>query len=131
MKLEMWMMAANIHKCIHEELLQDHSLKIKELDTKAEYKEQAIMELKEELKLMNAKIDAINENVNKLILNSETQDKDIDKRVDNVETKIRLYEQFFHEAKEDKKTRDNMQLTLYALIIAVLGLLANTIFHFV
>ena len=119
------------HKCLHEELIQDHSLKIKELDTRADYKEQAIMELKEELKEMNVKIDAINDNVNKLILNSETQDKDIDKRVDNVETKIRLYEQFFHEAKEDKKTRDNMQLTLYALIIAVLGLLANTIFHFV
>ena len=109
MKLEMWMMAANIHKCIHEELLQDHSLKIKELDTKAEYKEQAIMELKEELKLMNAKIDAINENVNKLILNSETQDKDIDKRVDNVETKIALYEQFFRDVKNDKNKRTSVK----------------------
>ncbi|MBR3141129.1 MAG: hypothetical protein IKF11_09760 [Methanobrevibacter sp.] len=119
------------HKCLHEELIQDHSLKIKELDTRADYKEQAIMELKEELKEMNVKIDAINENINKLILNSEAQDINIEKRIETLETKITLYEQFFQDVKDDKNKRDNMQLTLYALIVAVLGLIANTIFNFI
>lgn len=119
------------HKCLHEELIQDHSLKIKELDTRADYKEQAIMELKEELKEMNVKIDAINENINKLILNSEAQDINIEKRIETLETKITLYEQFFRDVKDDKNKRDNMQLTLYALIVAVLGLIANTIFNFI
>ena len=119
------------HKCLHEELIQDHSLKIKELDTRADYKEQAIMELKEELKEMNVKIDAINDNINKLILNSEAQDINIEKRIETLETKIALYEQFFRNVKDDKNKRDNMQFTLYGLIIAVLALLVNTIFHFV
>lgn len=119
------------HECLHEELIRDHSIKIKELDTKAGYKEQAIMELKEELKEMNAKIDAINNNVNKLILNSETNDSEITRRVETIETKLDLYQKFFNELKDEENRRDNMQLTMYGLIIAVLALLANTIFHFV
>lgn len=122
-------MPAN-YTCMHEELIQDHSIKIQELDTKAGYKEQAIMELKSELKEMNAKIDAINNNVNKLILNSETNDNEIQNRVDAIETKIELYEKFFNEIKNDEDKRNNMQLTLYGLIVAILALLANTIFHF-
>ena len=126
------------YTCIHEELIQDHSIKLQELDTKAGYKEQAIMELKAELKDMNAKIDAINNNVNKLILNSETNDSQIQKRVETIETKLELYEKFFRDMKDDENKRkddenkrDNLQLTLYGLIVAVLALLANTIFHFI
>ena len=119
------------NNCCHEELLQDHSIKIKELDTRADYKEQAIMELKDELKEMNAKIDSINNNVNKLILNSETSDTQIEKRVETIETRLDLYGKFFHEMKEDTNKRNNMQLTLYALIVAIAGLIANAVFHFI
>ena len=119
------------HKCIHEDLIQDHSLKIKELSTRSEYKEQSIMELKDELKEMNVKIDSINKNVNKLILNSESNDSEIQKRVDNIETKLALYEKFFNEVKEDGNKRNSMQMTLYALIVAIIGLIVNTLFHFV
>ena len=124
------MMEVN-HNCCHDELIQEHSIKIKELDTRADYKEQAIMELKDELKEMNVKIDSINNNVNKLILNSETSDTQIEKRVETIETRLDLYGKFFHEMKEDTNKRNNMQLTLYALIVALAGLLANAVFHFI
>lgn len=89
------------------------------------------MELKQELKNINDKIDALSENVNTLVLNSESKDIKIDKRVEKLETKIELYEQFFKELKEDNQKRNNMQLALYALIVSVLALIANTLFHFI
>lgn len=89
------------------------------------------MELKQELKNINDKIDALSENVNTLVLNSESKDIKIDKRVEKLETKIELYEQFFNELKEDNQKRNNMQLALYALIVSVLALIANTLFHFI
>ena len=119
------------HECIHEELLQDHSLAIQELTTRSEFKEQSIMELKDELKIMNAKIDDINNNVNKLILNSESNDNEITTRIETIETKIKLYEEFFHEVKNDKNKSNNMQIALFALIVSVIALIANTIFHFI
>ena len=119
------------HECIHEELLQDHSLAIQELTTRSEFKEQSIMELKDELKSMNAKIDDINNNVNKLILNSESNDNEITTRIETIETKIKLYEEFFHEVKNDKNKSNNMQIALFALIVSVIALIANTIFHFI
>ena len=127
-----WMMTPKSeHTCINEDRIQEHSLKIAELSTKSEYKEQSIMELKQELKNINDKIDALSENVNTLVLNSESKDIKIDKRVEKLETKIELYEKFFNELKEDNQKRNNMQLTLYALIVSVLALIANTLFHFI
>jgi chromosome segregation ATPase len=119
------------YTCLHEEQIQEHSLRIAELSTKSEYKEQSIMELKQELKNINDKIDALSENVNTLVLNSESKDIKIDKRVEKLETKIELYEQFFKELKGDNQKRNNMQLALYALIVSVLALIANTLFHFI
>ena len=119
------------YTCLHEEQIQEHSLRIAELSTKSEYKEQSIMELKQELKNINDKIDALSENVNTLVLNSESKDIKIDKRVEKLETKIELYETFFKELKEDNQKRNNMQLALYALIVSVLALIANTLFHFI
>ena len=89
------------------------------------------MELKDELKEINTKIDVLTENVNKLVLNSESKDIKIDKRVENLENKISLYEKFFNEIKTDNNKRNNMQLTIYALIVTIAGLVLNTIFHFI
>lgn len=89
------------------------------------------MELKQELKNINDKIDALSKSVNTLVLNSESKDIKIDKRVEKLETKIELYESFFKELKEDNQKRNNMQLALYALIVSVLALIANTLFHFI
>ena len=88
----------NEHECIHSELLQSHSLQLAELETKSRYKEQTIMEIKEDLKEVNKKLD-------KLINKSETSDTKLEKRVELIETKLDLYEKFFPDLKEDEKTR--------------------------
>ena len=115
------------HDCTHEELIQDHSLQLTELNTKAQYKEQAIMELKDELKEMNTKIDAINNNVNKLILNSETNDSQIEKRIETLETKIKVYEEFFKELKEDQDKRTKNLIAIFAVIATVIGIIVRFI----
>lgn len=123
-------MVAN-HNCLYEQTIQEHSIKIKELDTKAGYKEQAIMELKEELKVMNAKIDAINNNVNKLILNSETQDTEIENRIKNLETKIDVYEKFFNNMKDSQEKRSTRQISIFAVLVTIIGIIVGAVVKFI
>lgn len=115
------------HECIHEELIQDHSLQIKELSTKSEYKEQSIMEIKEQLKEMNVKIDALTENVSKLITKSEKNDTEIENRVKNLEDKISIYEKFFQNIKADQDKRTRNLIAIFAIIATIIGILIKFI----
>jgi len=119
------------HTCCHEELIQEHSLLIAKLDEKSKYKEQSIMEIKDELKTMNAKIDAINNNVNKLILNSETQDTEIENRIKNLETKIEVYEKFFQTMKEDQEKRSTRQIAIFAVMVTIIGIIVGAVVKFI
>ena len=106
------------HECIHEELIQDHSLQLTELETKSRYKEQTIMEIKEDLKEVNKKLD-------KLINKSEKSDTKLEKRVELIETKLDLYEKFFHDLKEDEKTRKEDGDKKTKNIIAICAVIAT------
>lgn len=119
------------HTCCHEELIQEHSLLIAKLDEKSKYKEQSIMEIKDELKTMNAKIDAINNNVNKLILNSETQDTEIENRIKNLETKIEVYEKFFQTLKDDQEKRSTRQIAIFAVMVTIIGIIVGAVVKFI
>lgn len=119
------------HTCCHEELIQEHSLLIAKLDEKSKYKEQSIMEIKDELKTMNAKIDAINSNVNKLILNSETQDTEIENRIKNLETKIEVYEKFFQTMKEDQEKRSTRQIAIFTVMVTIIGIIVGAVVKFI
>ena len=119
------------HTCCHEELIQEHSLLIAKLDEKSKYKEQSIMEIKDELKTMNAKIDAINNNVNKLILNSETQDTEIENRIKNLETKIDVYEKFFQTLKDDQEKRSTRQIAIFAVMVTIIGIIVGAVVKFI
>ena len=68
----------NEYKCFHEELLQDHSLKLTELDKEVQFKKEKIEYLQKTTKEINNKLD-------KLILHSEQSDSDIDNRVTQLE----------------------------------------------
>ena len=76
------------HNCIHEEQIQGQSRKIAELETKATYKEQAIIDLKKDMKDLNDKMDKLSEDVNNFLLQSVNDDKDIDKRVTSLESTV-------------------------------------------
>lgn len=70
-------------KCLHEELLQSHSLSLKELETEIGFKKEKIDGLKDS-------VDAIDEKLDQLILKSERDDFDIDKRVTSLENTIKV-----------------------------------------
>ena len=72
--------------CFHEEEFQTHGRKITELETKAEYKERMIKDLKKEIKELNDKMDNLSNDVNEAIKKSITGDNDIDRRVTSLET---------------------------------------------
>lgn len=78
------------YECHHEELLQNHSLKLKELENRANFKEQRIDDLQNDLKDMDKKLDEINKNVVDLMLKSVNDDKDIDKRVTSLEQTVNV-----------------------------------------
>lgn len=67
------------YECHHEELLQDHSLKLKELDKEVQFKKEKIDNLQDKMEEIDKKLD-------KLILQSERSDFDIDTRVTQLET---------------------------------------------
>lgn len=71
------------YKCLHEELLQSHSLSLKELETEVQFKREKIEGLKDS-------VDAIDEKLDKLILKSERDDFNIDKRVTSLENTIKV-----------------------------------------
>ena len=76
--------------CIHEELIQNHSLNIKELEGRADYKEKRIDELYAKIEKMEDKLDTINENVNKIVQSSIDSDKELEIRLTKLETTVKV-----------------------------------------
>lgn len=74
--------------CLHEDQIQKQSRKITELETRADYKEQMIRDLKKNMEDMNTKMDKLSEDVNDFLLKSVNDDKDIDKRVTSLESTV-------------------------------------------
>ena len=72
----------------HEAQIQENSRRIVGLETKAQYKEQSIIELKKDMKDLNDKMDKLSEDVNDFLLKSVNDDKDIDKRVTSLESTV-------------------------------------------
>ena len=75
-------MAVN-YECCHEQLLQDHSLKITQLEKEVEFKKEKIDALQESMEKIDKKLD-------KIIQRSEQRDTDIDKRVTSLETTVKV-----------------------------------------
>ena len=69
------------YECHHEELLQNHSLKLTELEKEVQFKKEKIDKLQESMEKIDEKIDT-------LIKQSEEKDNDIDKRVTSLETTV-------------------------------------------
>ncbi len=89
------------YTCIHEELVQDHSLKIKELEARANFKDQRLTNVEDQMKEMNTKLEKLNqsiitsqketvETIKNLQLQSNQDDYNIDKRVTSLETTVRV-----------------------------------------
>ena len=70
------------YECFHEELLQDYGLKLKELDKEVQFKKEKIDNLQDKMEEVDKKLD-------KLILQSERSDFDIDNRVTQLEATLK------------------------------------------
>jgi uncharacterized coiled-coil protein SlyX len=101
------------------------------LETKSEYKEKSIMEIKDQLREMNVKIDALSENVSKLITKSEKGDTKLENRVKSLEDKIDIYEKFFASTKEEQDKRTRNIIAISAVIASIIGILISILIKFI
>ena len=119
------------HECLHEKQILGQSRKLAELEAQGKYKKEQITELKDDLKDMDKKIDNIDKNVNKLILHSETNDAQLENRLESIETRLDLYETFMKESKDDTNKRTTQQIAIIALLVSAVGIIINGITHFI
>ena len=82
----------NEHDCIHSELLQDHSLQLKEHETELHYKKEKLDELKEDNCRMEKKIDDIKDCVNEIILASKRDDSQLKEIIAKQDNRITALE---------------------------------------
>lgn len=83
------------YKCIHEEQIQNHTLQINELESKAGFKEQRIDELNIKIEKMDGKIDELLEGFNEFKMKSSDDDKNLEIRLKAIETELELQKQNF------------------------------------
>lgn len=75
-------------ECLHEDQLQGQSRKIAELEARADFKDQRIGELNNNMHEMDKKLDNLTVLVNEIRLQSSKDDYNIDARVTAIESKI-------------------------------------------
>lgn len=100
------------YECMHEEQLQNHSLKITELEKEVQFKKEKIDNLQMKIDEIDKKLDDLNDNVNKIVLASTKGDTDLELRLKTIETR--------QEAQEQARERDNQK---YMRLIAAMTLL--------
>ena len=100
--------------CIHEDQIQDHSVQIKGLETRADFKDKRIDDTK--MDKMEEKLDDISKNVNQLILQSSQQDNQLEIRLTKIETDMQNQKQ---EA-ERKTVWIGIGLTILTILINIL-----------
>lgn len=78
------------YACHHEELLNSHSLKLKELETEVEFKKEKIEDINMKIDKLEKKLDKQDEKLDKILNKSIESDNDIDKRVTSLETTVKV-----------------------------------------
>ncbi len=76
------------YECVHEQLLQNHSLKLKELETEIDFKKEKIDTILDDQKKMDKKIDTLIDTVNTIQMKSIMGDSDINQRVSSIESEL-------------------------------------------
>ena len=84
----------------HEEQIQELARKTAELEAHASFKEQRIMEIIDDNKRIEGKIDNLTDTVNKVMLNSIKDDNSLNQRVLAIETKQQTHDDLLKEFEE-------------------------------
>lgn len=137
------------HECIHEDQIQGQSREIERLSERSRFKEQRIDEVNDKIDKLTAKFDKLSDDVNKVIIQSKTDDKELELRLKAMETQIALQEQLIEQQKEDfdnykkaakkaaedkEKTnekRTNVRLVIIGLIFTAITIISNIYFNII
>ena len=121
------MTAKNEYVCIHDEQIQSQSRKITELETRANYKDKRIDELYIKIEKMENKLDMLNDNVNKLILQSNQGDTDLELRLKAIETELAMQKQ----VNIDNHNRVSQLLAVVGVGLTIITIMINIYFNMI
>lgn len=121
------MSAKQDYTCIHEEQIQGQSRKITELETRANYKDKRIDDLYIKIEKMENKLDMLNDNVNRLILQSNQGDTDLELRLKAIETELALQKQVATE----NHNRVSQLLAVVGVGLTIITIMINIYFNMI
>ena len=110
----------------HEQLIQENTREIAELQTEIRFKEKRIDDVYLKVEKMEEKIDRLNENVNTLILNSNKGDTDLELRLKAIETELAVQK----EITAQNHNRVSSLLALVGVGLTIITILINVYFNF-
>lgn len=111
---------ANAHiDCIHEEQIQGQSRKISELETRADYKEDIIKELKTDMKEIKQDMKEIKEDINNFILKSVNDDTTLREIINKQDNRIT--------ALESAKAEQWKLFVGFGTVITIISFLLNNV----
>ena len=84
------MVAKQEYVCIHEDKFQEAETKLAHLESRMEFKEEKMDQIIEDFRTMDKKLDKITENIHQLQLDSAQDDFNINNRVTQLETTVRV-----------------------------------------
>ena len=113
--------------CIREDMIQNQSRKITELETRADYKDRRIDDLYVKMEKMEDKLDVLNDNVTKLVLQSTKGDTDLELRLKAIETELAMQKQ----TSIDNHNRVSQLLAVVGVGLTIITILINVYFRMV
>ena len=112
--------------CIeHEEQIQNNTRDIAELQTEIKFKEKRIDDIYLKIEKMEDKLDKLNDNVNKIILQSTKGDTDLELRLKAIETELQIQKQ----TTIDNHTRLSSLLAIVGVGLTIMTILINVYFN--
>lgn len=111
--------------CLHEELLQDHNLKLGQLESKADFKEQRIDALEKKMDKMDEKLDDISKTLNDIKIESNKDDTQLELRLKTIETELTLMKEQQKKDREDNQKRLTNYFAILTISLTIVSILIN------
>ena len=118
------------YQCIHEELIQDHSLKITGIEKELNYKKEKLDDLKEQNEKMQDTLEEIRKDINKIMLKSKDGDTELNQRIIKLENENQTLQQEINEIKTTQEKNTDRQYTKIALLISAIAIIVSVITQF-
>lgn len=103
------------YECFHEELIQDHTLKINELQSKSNYKTERLDKLEKKMDKMDRKLDGINSTLNEIKLQSTKDDTQLELRLTAIETEQETLKEQLNQKQDESNRLTSLETTVRVL----------------